>query len=108
MQLCSWVFFQEVAESDEMLTALLENTVPELQTKLCAAGMASMASLDKIYQIGRLNVHRNLQKKEAQPALVVLANLVRHFSSWILFLKVRCVCQLLKNPNGIAPIKIAW
>ena len=86
MQLCSWFFFQEVAESDEMLTALLENTVPELQTKLCAAGMASMASLDKIYQIGRLNVHSYLQKKEAQPALVILANLVRHY--WILFLKL--------------------
>ena len=81
MQLCSWFFFQEVAESDEMLTALLENTVPELQTKLCAAGMASMASLDKIYQIGRLNVHRYLQRKEAQLALVVLANLVRHFKT---------------------------
>ena len=78
-----------------MLAALLENTVPEFQTKLCAAGMASMASLDKIYQIGRLNVHRYLQKKEAQLALVVLANLVRHFSFWILFLKLSSMHKLI-------------
>lgn len=59
-----------------MLSALLSNTVPELQTKLCAAGMSSMAAMDKIYQLGMRRVHWYLCKREAQPAVVILANLV--------------------------------
>lgn len=59
-----------------MLNALLSNTVPELQTKLCAAGMSGMAAMDRIYQLGMRQVHWCLCKREAQPAVVILANLV--------------------------------
>lgn len=69
-------FLQEHTEKEDMLNALLSNTLPELQTKLCAAGMSSMAAMDRIYQLGMRQVHWCLCKREAQPAVVILANLV--------------------------------
>ncbi|XP_061172498.1 spatacsin-like [Saccostrea echinata] len=68
---------QNIQESkkDEVMEALMNNAVPELQTKLCSAGMSSMASMDRIYQKGMERVHSYLSKKKAQPAVIILANL---------------------------------
>ncbi|XP_062566288.1 spatacsin-like [Saccostrea cucullata] len=68
---------QNIQESkkDEVLEALLNNTVPELQTKLCSAGTSSMASIDRIYQKGMERIHSYLSQKNAQPAVIILANL---------------------------------
>ncbi|XP_056021478.1 spatacsin-like isoform X6 [Ostrea edulis] len=62
-------------EKDDILEALLNNTLPDLQAKRCQAGMFSTVSMDRIYQRGMERVHGYLMKREAQPGVVILANL---------------------------------